>query len=213
MTLHKKLLIPLVPLLALTAVMASQANDTQAPLRLTVFLHNDIPVEKRHSIHQDYFAHWLEEIKKLTSRRVEITYLEDVRGISDFQYANRPLKDIIKDLSWGVSRYFQEYGGIKGSFKTEKSLLLTYKQIDRTTMGAAVDGGTVGLASMAAYSTAAHELGHMMKATHEQAEVLYRNGWWCETYTFSTRLSLRANCYRYSDLNRQAISAYLSDAP
>ena len=94
----------------------------------------------------------------------------------------------------------------------DKHLLLTRNSYDHSGLnynaGLAYFKQKTAIASVAAYGAAAHEIGHLLGATHEDAELKF-NGWVCETYTHP-RVPARSNCYRYSDRNRANITDYLT---
>jgi len=72
-------------------------------------------------------------------------------------------------------------------------------------------GGQFAIATLQSYRVAAHEIGHMLGANHDAAEIIYE-GWWSETTMSSPDAFtiFRLNAYRFSDKNREAIRTYLS---
>lgn len=68
----------------------------------------------------------------------------------------------------------------------DKQLLLTRNSYDHSGLnynaGLAYQKQNTAIASAGAYGAPAHEIGHLLGATHEDAELKF-NGWVCETYT------------------------------
>lgn len=184
------------------------------PLRLNVIVHQEVPGDLRTRLQADYLQRWVEEMEKVTGREVEIRFNDNVPGVSDMVYTGEN-RQVVRSI---IERANQAAWQKDGNYRRDKTLLLVMGGVRsegsaaEEVLGEAVFQGSSGWASLKTYTAAGHELGHMFGATHENAEVLY-NGWWCETYTYPVRQNLRSNCYRYSDLNRQAIRAYLSEVP
>lgn len=188
------------------------------PIRINVMIHDDVPHAIRDRLEADYLKPWVQEMELVTGRQIALQLSADVPGISDIDYRVQ--------ASWpaliAIQRYNQDFwerqGDGRWNYRLDKSLLLLNGSVitgdadGSEGVGRALDKGTAGWASIGSFATAGHELGHMFGATHEHAEVLF-NGWFCETFTFPAKSKVRSNCYRYSDLNREAIRAYLSEAP
>ncbi|UVJ43978.1 hypothetical protein NVV94_26270 [Pseudomonas sp. LS1212] len=182
------------------------------PIKVTVFLHDDIPANTRASINDSYFSAWRTEMESITGRKVEIKYIANQAPFNNLKYQNVALDPLLQQLGSDVYEYIRRNNIEISSYRTNKFLLLTKNSLNASNAGVAYLGGTTAIASMATYTSPAHELGHLLNGTHERSAVLY-NGWWCESYIFPTRIAFRSNCYRYSDGNREAIAAYISDAP
>jgi len=207
-TLYRLLLTPLVALTLYTGT--AHALD---PLQVTVFIHDDVPEAERPQLHSDYFQAWAEEMKAVTGRDVQIEYLAGIAPFSSLDYQQVPEAELVSRLTTALGLYLQEQGINRRSFITHKFLLVTQSTINAQVLGISSRlMGSIGLASRASYSVPGHELGHLFNASHDRAEVMF-NGWWCESYSYSHRMSVRSNCYRYSDANRDAIRAYVSEAP
>lgn len=65
------------------------------------------------------------------------------------------------------------------------------------------------IASIQSYNAPAHELGHLIGATHEAAQVMY-TPWPCETNMDSERTIGFSLCYVFSDENKNLIANYLN---
>ena len=176
-------------------------------LVVTVYLHDDLSDIADAQLHHDYFQHWLDEMHTFTKHPVELIFRRNVPGITDIAYHGLPSTEILQAFT-------REIGDLISnrifSFM-DKHLLMTRDSYDHSGLnykaGLAYMKGTTAIASIATYSAPAHEIGHMLSATHEDAELKF-NGWICETYTHP-RIPARSHCYRYSDQNRANISEYL----
>ncbi|WP_040260357.1 reprolysin-like metallopeptidase [Pseudomonas massiliensis] len=188
------------------------------PIRLNVVIHDDVPEAMHERLESDYFAPWVREMQRITDRRIDIRFNRDTPGISDLDYRIDDRRRLVYILGGYNEDYWANRGSAEVNRRIDKTLLLvadSYLPDDPSQperVGEAELKGPAGWASVKTFSAVGHELGHMFGATHENAEVLF-NGWFCESYTYPARLSLRSNCYRYSDKNREAIAAYLSEAP
>ncbi|MFJ4344925.1 hypothetical protein [Pseudomonas sp. NPDC089401] len=175
-------------------------------LTVTVYAHDDLATLSDAQLNTDYFQHWLDEMRTFTQHPIEVIFRRKVPGITDIAYAdmssNRLLDQFTRELLLQDQRPF--------SFMN-KNMLMTRNSYDRSgfnyNAGLAYLKQNTAIASLAAYSAPAHEIGHMLGATHEDAELKF-NGWFCETYTHP-RVPVRSNCYRYSDKNRTHIADYI----
>jgi hypothetical protein len=188
------------------------------PIRLNVVVHNDIPAPLRARLEADYLQPWVKEMESLSGRRVELRFSEAVPELSDLDYRTPFRHDANRVITQGNVTFWSKQRDGNWNHRLDKTLVLvngTYVPQDPSLpelVGEATFQGMAGWASLRTYSAAGHELGHMFGATHENAKLLF-NGWFCETYTYPARANVRSNCYRYSDKNREAIRAYLSEAP
>lgn len=176
-------------------------------LVVTVYLHNDLAGESDEQINTNFFGHWLKEMHTITQHPVELIFRRNVEGVTDINYAGKPSREVLDTFTAAIKD--SEAGKLFSHMN--KHLLMTRGSYDHRGLnfnaGIAFQKGNTAIASVAVYGAAAHEIGHMLGATHEDATVNF-NGWACETYT-KPRLPLRSNCYRYSDKNRATIVDYL----
>jgi len=184
---------------------------TKMPLNLYVFLHDDIPQALRENISKDYFSWLRKDLESFTHRRVYVNFVHNVAPLTEYAYQGGNLTNILSGWSDSVKDYADK-NNLPINRRT-KYLLLTNEKINGQTLGIAGQQHYAGIASLGSYPAAAHEIGHMLGGTHDHSEVLYKDGWWCETNIFPTRVGVRANCYHYSDKNKEAIAAYLSESP
>ncbi|MBH3382938.1 hypothetical protein I5S53_02975 [Pseudomonas juntendi] len=188
--------------------MALQASPTWAArtLVVTIYPHDELADVSDKQIDKDYVQPWLEEMRRISNHSIEVIFKRDVAGITDIPYRQMPPEDTHRVFS----------AAAHPQFRWQKSILLTRDSFGLNSEGAehlglAKLGYAHAIASMTSYGTLGHELGHLMNATHEAAELRY-NPWPCETFVYPDRFSLRANCYRYSDQNRAAIANHLDHA-
>jgi len=184
---------------------------TKLPLNFYVFLHDDIPQAQRENISMDYFSWLRKDLESFTHRRVYVNFVHNVAPLTEYAYQGGNLTNILSGWSDSVKDYADK-NNLPINRRT-KYLLLTNEKINGQTLGIAGQQHYAGIASLGSYPAAAHEIGHMLGGTHDHSEVLYKDGWWCETNIFPTRVGVRANCYHYSDKNKEAIAAYLSELP
>jgi len=78
--------------------------------------------------------------------------------------------------------------------------------------GVAFEGGNEAIASISGrMRIIAHEIGHMLGATHLAAE---SRGWWgCETNMFAVASKQRRDCLEYTAANQRAIRSYMRHGP
>lgn len=154
----------------------------------------------------DHLSWWIGLIEAMlpAGRTMTIAVRRNLPGITDFAYAGGDPARKLLDWSAQVRAQFPE----DEPDVDNKFLLFTGNLISTGTGGIAHQGGDYGIASARSRQFLAHEFGHMLNATHENAEVRY-NGWWCETIMFETALDLRSNCYDYAEANKSLIRSHL----
>ncbi|MDU8502608.1 hypothetical protein RYB01_25955 [Pseudomonas syringae] len=192
-----------------TLCQAALADDTsKRPLFFFLLIHDDVKETSDERLTQDYFAWLIKDLESFTDRRVHLQFVRNVPDVTDFQYKNENTDQTYGAWRSEINQYLKEQNlPING---TSKYLLVTQSKMNSTTAGF---NGNTGIASLETFTAPAHELGHMLGGTHELAEVIYKGGWWCETNLVATRQFVRANCYVYSDKNKQKIAANLSEFP
>ncbi|MCE5975891.1 zinc-dependent metalloprotease family protein [Pseudomonas sp. JR33AA] len=188
------------------SVQLPSASAAQA-LTVTVYVHDDLADMHDEQLNEGFFQHWLNEMRSFSQHPIEVIFQRNVERITDIAYAGMPSEKLLEAFSQQV--YAQKRHRLYSLM--DKHLLLTRNSYDHSGLnynaGLAYFKQKTAIASVAAYGTAAHEIGHLLGATHEDAELKF-NGWVCETYTHP-RIPARSNCYRYSDRNRANITDYL----
>jgi len=191
------------------SLVAGQAFAMQQPIQVTVFVHQDVtePVER---LYDNYLAHWEAAMKNISDREIIFEYITEGNDILTMDYKHDDedvtTREFIKRFGWHAQA--NPKGG-HGSLR--KGLLLTQDPINSRVYGAAAELGDGGIASLYSYNAAAHELGHMFGATHENA----RGGWnsLCDSYMVSHRNAFKRHCYAYSEANEDAIAQHLIQLP
>ncbi|EKT4455081.1 zinc-dependent metalloprotease family protein [Pseudomonas putida] len=190
------------------SVQLPSASAAQA-LTVTVYVHDDLADMHDGQLNEDFFQHWLNEMRSFSQHPVEVIFQRNIKHITDIAYAGMPSEKLLDAFSRQV--YAQKRHRLYSLM--DKHLLLTRNSYDHSGLnynaGLAYLKQKTAIASVAAYGAAAHEIGHLLGATHEDAELKF-NGWVCETYTHP-RVPARSNCYRYSDRNRANITDYLKE--
>lgn len=190
----------------------SVKSTEKRPIFVFAFVHDDIRNSDNASLIEGHFLKWIKEIDAVAGRRVSVEFIRNTPPYTHYSY-----KGDSTDAYWGWATLAGNYRDAKNlpHNKTTKFLLLTDSAINGTffeqrVLGVAGPGQPFGIASLTG-QTVGHELGHMLTADHDNAEVQY-NGWWCETFMRNVTPGL-SNCHVYSEGNRERIRSYLSDTP
>ncbi|NVZ19042.1 hypothetical protein HX794_05255 [Pseudomonas costantinii] len=190
---------------------ALPAPTAPNPINLNVFIHRDLHGDTRlPSLHDDYFS-WLEaELEEISGRKVLTSFHRENGPVSliNFNYTGDH-QDRIFAWKHSILQHLENHSITPTPL--DLYLLLTRDNINSTVAGIANLRGNFGIAATTSYRVAAHEIGHMLGAVHEDGDNIF-NGWWHETLmkgrgTFSF---LKGNAYRFSNKNRDNIRTYLS---
>jgi len=178
------------------------------PLVITVYPHDELAGISDQQLHDDFFQHWLEEMRSFTQHPIEVIFQRTLPGLTDIDYGAMASAQVLEAFTEEIDLQ----RSVRPFSFMNKDLLLTMDSYDRSGLtfvaGLAHRSGNTAIASMTSYAVPGHEIGHMLSATHENAKTDF-NGWFCETYMVPARIVLRSNCYRYSEQNRAAIADYL----
>ncbi len=173
--------------------------------------HDDLADRTLRELHANYVAWWLADfsLRVLPVEPIRITYAERASWLTSMPYGRidsldnfeRMLKFLDHEHNFDMDRTYKR-----------KYVLLTAERPMPGTAGVAFEGGNEAIASVAGLSRiVAHEIGHMLGATHEQAEI---RGWWgCDTNMVPNVSTLRGDCLEYSSANRRAIRSYMRHGP
>ncbi len=190
---------------------AADPPASKRPLFFYVFIHDDIATEDRGDLHKTYFQWLRKDLESFTGRRVQLQFIEHSAPWTNFSYKGEDLDKTLAQWTELASQYRDEHNQPVNALG--KYLLLTQSKLNSSAASATSIDHYAGIASTTFYTAAAHVTGHMLGGTHEAAEVLYKGGWWCETNLVALRNPLRANCYVYSDKNKEQIAAQLNQWP
>lgn len=177
-------------------------------LVITVYPHDELASISDKQLHDDFFKAWLDEMRSFTQHPIEVIFQRAIPGLTDIDYGAMTSIEILDAFTHEIDNQ----RSVRPFSFMNKDLLLTKESYDQSGLtfvaGLAQPSGNTAIASMTSHAVPGHEIGHMLSATHENAETHF-NGWFCETYMVPNRVALRSNCYRYSDQNRAAIADYL----
>lgn len=205
------------------------------PLRVFFFLHDDLvqPIKTDQmawiygrgpaapvslgdlieEIHAAHVAWWLDELERdlIPGEPIRVVYRAGMPGLTDARYgAETTLTDWAFALGQQASRYKLPW---LASFR-HKFVLLVPGSVAPGIAGKAHIEGAAAVASLAdRYSTVAHELGHTLGASHDDAEVRFAGLWWCQTTMYAWVNPFLTSCLAYSQANRERIRDYYSGGP
>jgi hypothetical protein len=189
-------------------------------ITIMVIIHSDLQNYQKNNLYADYFV-WLKtELELISGREVLILmyHHDEAPKLAGYNYRNenesaalQGWRDLLHDLYSKISNRDRDEANLT------KFLLLTRDNINEELggiigliAGIAMFKGHCAIASIGSYRYPAHEIGHMLGATHEDSEVVY-DGWWHDTIMLADDFSLaRGNVYRFSDKNRENIREYLN---
>lgn len=189
-------------------------SNKKKPITIFVVIHDDVPESTRKNLHADYFQPLISELESFTERKVYVIFGR-LAPYSNFDYKNE--NEHITSSRWeNMCVSYLEKRLAEGFIidRLTKVLLVTNEDMNNRIGGMArvhppLFTGISAIASLTSYTYAAHEIGHLLGARHEDSEIQY-NGWWCETYMTPKPGSITSNCYLFSPANRQNIKNYLA---
>jgi hypothetical protein len=185
-------------------------NVSKHTIFINTFIHDDVK-EPQSQIFEKFFLPLIKEIEGFTGRRVSIQFIRNLQPYTNFVYENEDHQATANKWKVLALKYRNEKNLPYN--KTTKFLLVTKNQLNNQAAGIAGAGQQFGIASLIRELYVGHEIGHMLDASHENGELLYRSGWWCDSYMMPAPTYLTSACHVYTNANRQRISAFLSDAP
>jgi len=185
--------------------------SNKLPIRLYVFYHDDVDASTQRIVPRNYLKDCITEIQQVTGRECIIEYKRSIAGVTDFNYKGHE-KTVLDDWIRQVGGYVEQNS--LSWKKTHRYMLVTNDKLNERILGVTYLGNNSLIASLVAYQTIGHELGHSFGATHEDADLQHNSfGGVCETFVYPHRDGSRGNCYRYSLKNRQRIADFLSAEP
>ena len=191
---------------------ALTTEQQQLPIVLTLFLHDQLTSNQIANLDQGHLAWFTKDLELITGRKVEVVTVRDKPGYTDFVYR---LGDSNKALYEWDQRVidFTVYNALPRS-KRHKYVLVTPENLTFLVHGIAVLGGRSAIASVSAYRTIAHEVGHTLGASHSEGQFHATAAPVpCITNMFAEDVFFLKNCWRYSEESAQVIRDYLKDTP
>lgn len=180
-------------------------------LRFYFVKHDDLIDHAATSLHARYVAWWLADMagNVLPAEPLRANYLEHLPWITSIAYGDSRSLDIFERTLKALDDF---YGFDMERTYKNKYVLLTARPPMPGTTGVAFEGGNEAIASIVGRSRiVAHEVGHMLGATHRQAET---RGWWgCETNMLAISSGRRDDCLEYTAANQRAMRSYMRHGP
>ncbi|WP_434602401.1 hypothetical protein J3P91_00320 [Pseudomonas sp. Z4-7] len=184
----------------------------QKPIVIVVVKHDDLKDYSTSQLYSDYFSWFKPELEKVAHRKVRITMFPvgTYPSLSGFNYKHAEQEKTIREW-WRLIEELHittvQNGGLEPSLA--KILLLTRDNLNSKVAGIATVRSYAAIASITNYRTPAHEIGHMLGATHDDGAIEY-DGWWRNSIMFGDDFSdFRGNTYRFTEKNRANIRSYV----
>lgn len=172
--------------------------------------HDDLLDRSARDLHARYVAWWLADMARiLPVEPLHASYAERMPWLTSMAYGD---KDSLEAFERTLKVLDDHYGFDMERTYKHKFILLTAQRPMPGTTGVAFEGGNEAIASVSGrMRIVAHEIGHMLGATHVDAET---RGWWgCETNMMATSSRARSDCQEYSAANERAIRSYMRHGP
>jgi len=180
-------------------------------LQFTFLKHDDLADRNARDLHARFAAWWLADmaVNVLPAEKISASYMAQMPWVTSMAYGGMDSLSLLeRTLQVMAPRYAL---AVDRSYKI-KYVLLTAGRPMPGTAGVAYEGGNEAIASVTGRSRiVAHEIGHMLGATHGAGET---RGWWgCETNMLAISSHARNDCLEYSAANRRAIRSYMRHGP
>jgi hypothetical protein len=186
-------------------------NPAAYSLHFYFLKHDDLIDRTAQEIHARHVAWWLADMATnvLPAEPLRATYAERAPWLTSMAYGDADSLDMLEHTLKALDSHYQFK--VTKTYK-HKFVLLTAGLPMPGTTGVAFEGGNEAIASVAGRARiVAHEIGHMLGATHTEAET---RGWWgCETNMLPSTSSWRNDCLEYTTANQRAIRSYMRHGP
>lgn len=193
-----------------------QTRTLSAPLMekrsifIYAFIHDDVTLPQSQIFHE-HFLPLIKELESVTGRRVSVQFIRNQPPYTNIAYKDADNKKVYQNWLSRAIHYRNEHN--LPDKRTTKFILLTQQALNERTAGLAGNGQEAAIASLKSKINVGHEIGHTLTAAHENYDVFYRGGWWCESYMTTSPNSLYSNCNTYTDANREKLRTYLNNVP
>ena len=201
-----------------TVFSATRSGRPEAPtsrdLVVTVFVHDEIGQVNDRELFERYFKRVAGELINNVSvsalAKVTVKFVRNIAGVTNYAYQNsssgQSLNGFESSLRGNEARNY-----VRAAAPYQKYMLLTANQVNSSVLGVSKLSQDVAIAT-SDQNTVAHELGHTLGATHEQAEIKREDGWWGHsTMNAGTDIgtTMRKELGRFSPANMQTIREQL----
>jgi hypothetical protein len=182
------------------------------PIVIVVIKHDDLKDYSTSQLYPDYFSWFKPELEKVAQRKVQIRIppVGAHPSLSGFNYKQADARKATLEW-WALVQELHINTVQRGDLEQAltKILLLTRDNLTSEVAGMAIINSHAAIASITQYRTPAHEIGHMLGATHDDGAIEY-DGWWHHSIMFDDDFaSFRGNSYRFTEKNRANIRNYV----
>jgi hypothetical protein len=144
---------------------------SKRPIDIVVFIHEDLKEINEDQLYADYFDWVADEIARISDRTTDVIFVQpsDAPALCNLDYKTEDLNGLLDSLEDELQQHIRT----KDYFSDNRIyvfLLLTRNDINKKTLGVAYNPGNLGIASTTSSPTAAHEIGHMFNAQHEDSD-------------------------------------------
>ncbi|MCO8165645.1 hypothetical protein NJC38_26265 [Pseudomonas sp. 21LCFQ010] len=185
-------------------------SDRLLPIFLTLFFHDQLTDQEIAGVKSDNLDWFLKELTEVTGRRTHVITRRHQPGITDFGYRTGDSTQAIEQWRQRLSAYLHA-NNLPLDSRRHKYVLVTRHNLTHDVGGIARVQMNEAIASLRAYINIAHEVGHLFGATHDNAYFRLSALPPCRTLMYPNHTALVANCYEFSEPNREAIRHYLKD--
>lgn len=192
---------------------ANKKNSEPAkkPILITLIFHKDVTTAQREAFLEDGFALAKGHIGAISGREVHYS-IASQSNLRDFNYNYEGEVKVLTALDEHIERNTPRNAKSSYAPQLTKYLFVTPTHTSNHP-GLAITKDNVGITSAENTRGAAHALGHMFGATHNDGEVTY-NGWWNDTIMqYNYESVLRGNDLRFSEKNQKNIRNHLDKFP
>ncbi len=186
---------------------------SKRPIKLTVFLHEDLSDINEDLLHQDYFD-WLEDtVSRISGRTMDVIFIQpsDAPTLSSLNYRSEDMKLLLDKFQHALLIHLENEDRNTYDATINKYLLLTRDDINKSTLGVARRQGALGIASITSKLTASHEVGHMLDAVHEDSDE--NASTYYGTYKSIMYKTAGKSAFVFSKKNQENIRNYLNQFP